>query len=104
VKQLEVEIENMGGSLNAYTGREQTCYYAKVSSPWHILLGGRGVAQDTDAPALSWQRMFPCTWRAPPPLALWHSLLLQVDSLLALCCCARVGNEEGCGQGTVHLG
>jgi processing peptidase subunit beta len=30
VKDLEVEIENMGGSLNAYTGREQTCYYAKV--------------------------------------------------------------------------
>ena len=32
VKDLEVEIENMGGSLNAYTGREQTCYYAKVRS------------------------------------------------------------------------
>lgn len=30
VKELEVEIENMGGSLNAYTGREQTCYFAKV--------------------------------------------------------------------------
>eukprot|EP00775_Hariotina_reticulata_P005828 gene5828-6069_t len=30
VKDLEVEIENMGGSLNAYTGREQTCYYAKA--------------------------------------------------------------------------
>jgi len=30
VRDLEVEIENMGGSLNAYTGREQTCYYAKV--------------------------------------------------------------------------
>jgi len=28
--QLEVEIENMGGHLNAYTSREQTCYYAKV--------------------------------------------------------------------------
>jgi processing peptidase subunit beta len=27
---LEVEIENMGGSLNAYTSREQTVYYAKV--------------------------------------------------------------------------
>jgi len=25
-----VEIENMGGHLNAYTSREQTCYYAKV--------------------------------------------------------------------------
>lgn len=32
VKDLEVEVENMGGQLNAYTGREQTCYYAKVMS------------------------------------------------------------------------
>ena len=30
VKELEIEVENMGGQLNAYTGREQTCYYAKV--------------------------------------------------------------------------
>ena len=30
VKELEVEVENMGGQLNAYTGREQTCYYAKT--------------------------------------------------------------------------
>ncbi|KAK9820399.1 hypothetical protein WJX72_009957 [[Myrmecia] bisecta] len=30
VQQLEVEIENMGGHLNAYTSREMTCYYAKV--------------------------------------------------------------------------
>lgn len=28
--QLEIEIENMGGHLNAYTSREQTAYYAKV--------------------------------------------------------------------------
>jgi len=28
--QLEVEIENMGAHLNAYTSREQTVYYAKV--------------------------------------------------------------------------
>jgi len=28
--QLEQEIENMGGSLNAYTSREQTVYYARV--------------------------------------------------------------------------
>ena len=28
--QLEVEIEDMGASLNAYTSREQTCYFAKV--------------------------------------------------------------------------
>jgi len=27
---LEVEIENMGGQLNAYTSREQTVYYCKV--------------------------------------------------------------------------
>lgn len=29
-QQLEVEIENMGGHLNAYTSREQTAYFAKV--------------------------------------------------------------------------
>jgi processing peptidase subunit beta len=29
-EQLEKEIENMGGHLNAYTSREQTVYYAKV--------------------------------------------------------------------------
>lgn len=29
-RQLEIEIENMGGHLNAYTSREQTVYYAKV--------------------------------------------------------------------------
>ena len=29
-KQLEMEIENMGGHLNAYTSREQTVYFAKV--------------------------------------------------------------------------
>ena len=28
--QMELEIENMGGHLNAYTSREQTAYYAKV--------------------------------------------------------------------------
>jgi len=28
--QLEKEIENIGGHLNAYTSREQTVYYAKV--------------------------------------------------------------------------
>ena len=28
--QLELEIENMGGHLNAYTSREQTVYYARV--------------------------------------------------------------------------
>mmetsp|Transcript_26909 Transcript_26909/g.59327 ORF Transcript_26909/g.59327 Transcript_26909/m.59327 type:complete len:478 (+) Transcript_26909:208-1641(+) len=29
-RQLEEEIENMGGHLNAYTSREQTAYFAKV--------------------------------------------------------------------------
>lgn len=29
-RDLEQEIENMGGHLNAYTSREQTTYYAKV--------------------------------------------------------------------------
>jgi mitochondrial-processing peptidase subunit beta len=28
--QIELEIENMGGHLNAYTSREMTAYYAKV--------------------------------------------------------------------------
>jgi len=28
--ELEKEIENIGGHLNAYTSREQTVYYAKV--------------------------------------------------------------------------
>ncbi|KAL3680175.1 hypothetical protein R1sor_023131 [Riccia sorocarpa] len=32
LRQLEEEIENMGGHLNAYTSREQTTYYAKVLS------------------------------------------------------------------------
>lgn len=31
---IEVDIENMGGHLNAYTSREQTVYYAKVSGGW----------------------------------------------------------------------
>lgn len=30
-EQLELEVENMGAHLNAYTSREQTVYYAKVS-------------------------------------------------------------------------
>ncbi len=30
MRQLEEEVENMGGHLNAYTSREQTTYYAKV--------------------------------------------------------------------------
>lgn len=27
---LEIEIENMGGTLNAYTSREQTVFYLKA--------------------------------------------------------------------------
>lgn len=30
--ELEVEFENMGGHLNAYTSREHTVYYAKTFS------------------------------------------------------------------------
>ena len=29
--ELEVAVEDMGGHLNAFTSREQTCYYAKVA-------------------------------------------------------------------------
>merc|ERR1719510_2318724 len=29
-QQLEQEVEDLGGHLNAYTSREQTCYYAQV--------------------------------------------------------------------------
>ncbi len=32
---LEIEIENMGGHLNAYTSREQTVYFAKVFGGGH---------------------------------------------------------------------
>merc|ERR1719171_688888 len=38
--QLEKEIEDLGGHLNAYTSREQTVYYAKVLK--------KDVAQATD--------------------------------------------------------
>ena len=31
--QLELEIENMGAHVNAYTSREQTVYYAKCLTP-----------------------------------------------------------------------
>ena len=31
-KELELQIENMGAHLNAYTSREQTVYYAKSFS------------------------------------------------------------------------
>jgi len=31
-RSLETEVEDMGGHLNAYTSREQTCYYARVFS------------------------------------------------------------------------
>lgn len=30
--ELEIEVENMGAHLNAYTSREQTVYYAKCFS------------------------------------------------------------------------
>ena len=31
-RQLELEVENLGAHLNAYTSREQTVYYAKCFS------------------------------------------------------------------------
>ena len=37
-EQLELEVENMGAHLNAYTSREQTVYYAKVSLGRSLLL------------------------------------------------------------------
>lgn len=30
MKDLELEVEGMGGKFSAHTGREQTSYYAKV--------------------------------------------------------------------------
>ena len=38
VKQLEVEIENMGAFLNAFTSREQTAYYGKVDFSYLTVL------------------------------------------------------------------
>ena len=38
---LELEVENMGAHLNAYTSREQTVYYAKAFS--HDV--GKGIHQ-----------------------------------------------------------
>jgi predicted Zn-dependent peptidase len=32
VEQIAAEIEGVGGTLNAFTGKEQTCYYAKILS------------------------------------------------------------------------
>ena len=45
---LELEVENMGAHLNAYTSREQTVYYAKVFSQ-DIPKGMNKYAYDTIA-------------------------------------------------------
>ena len=42
--QLEVEVEDMGAHLNAYTSREQTVYYAKVFR--RDLRAGLGILAD----------------------------------------------------------
>ena len=43
-EQLELEVENMGAHLNAYTSREQTVYYAKVRWSLVLLCNGCGCA------------------------------------------------------------
>jgi Insulinase (Peptidase family M16) len=51
-KELELEIEDMGGHLNAYTSREQTCYHAKVGLsvvPMGPLRCHRFASANTDA-------------------------------------------------------
>lgn len=45
---LEVEIEDMGGHLNAFTSREQTCYFAKVCLPPAFLYSSRQLFHETD--------------------------------------------------------
>ena len=50
--QLELEVENMGAHLNAYTSREQTVYYAKSFSS--DLGKGRSVHPHTRTHTLSW--------------------------------------------------
>ena len=52
--QLELEVENMGAHLNAYTSREQTVYYAKCFSKDLAnceecgIEGGMGVESDRE--------------------------------------------------------
>lgn len=50
---LELEIENMGAHLNAYTSREQTVYYAKAFSK--DLPRGEGRAQSDRAHKVSYK-------------------------------------------------
>lgn len=45
---LEVEIEDMGGHLNAFTSREQTCYFAKVCLPPALLNSSTQLLHETD--------------------------------------------------------
>ena len=46
--QLELEVENMGAHLNAYTSREQTVYYAKCFAK-DVPQGAYSEAPMTDA-------------------------------------------------------
>jgi hypothetical protein len=55
---LEMEVEDMGSHLNAYTSREQTVYYAKALSKdlpngWYCYFSGDGVPWDLMA--VSWE-------------------------------------------------
>lgn len=65
---LELEIENMGAHLNAYTSREQTVYYAKAFSK--DLPRGEGRAQSDRAHKVSYKTTS-CKqqqrWSEPPP-------------------------------------
>ncbi|TPX39092.1 hypothetical protein SeMB42_g06472 [Synchytrium endobioticum] len=63
-QQLETQIENMGGHLNAYTSREQTVYYAKTlsadaSKAVDVLwFGGLETAMFPQRPGMSLHRSF----------------------------------------------
>jgi len=71
--QLELQIEQMGGHLNAYTSREQTVYYAKVFKNdvpvamdmlgLRFIVLERGVANDDDAHAVTFCKTQPWTRR-----------------------------------------
>jgi hypothetical protein len=84
--QLEMEVENMGGHLNAYTSREQTVYYAKVMKqdvPKAIELLSDILLNSTFSPvspARQWRELsrlwpvlpppgFPAAWQRRPPAA-----------------------------------
>ena len=55
---LEMEVENLGGHLNAYTSREQTVFYAKVFKK------RRGQAMDILADIIQNSKVEEETWSA----------------------------------------